>query len=183
MALTFTFRGFCDRDECTGGRDLGANWRDVVAAVDYLAAEGVDTIFLVGASMGGLAVLRAAQQPDIEVAGVISLSTPQWPSRYYTGEPEENDLTPERLTMMDEPKLFVAGTQDVQTPASAPLKAGIESVRFADDARAMFEASSEPKHLELIETSSHGTLLVTFLNDEIIEARIGLILDFLETYR
>ncbi|MBA2631692.1 MAG: alpha/beta fold hydrolase [Chloroflexi bacterium] len=183
VALTFTFRGFCDRDDCTGGRDLGANWRDVVAAVDYLQGEGVDTIFLIGASMGGLAVLRAAQQPDIEVAGVVSLSTPQWPSRYYAGAPEENDLTPERLTMIDEPKLFVAGTEDVQTPGSAPLKPGIESVRFADDARAMFEASGEPKLLELIESRSHGAELLTFAGDEIIEATTSLILDFLETYR
>jgi predicted alpha/beta-hydrolase family hydrolase len=182
VTLTFTFRGFCDRDACAGDRDLGANWRDVLGAVSYLEVRGVDTIFLVGASMGGLAVLRAAEVPDVELAGVVSLSTPQWPSRYYVGEPVENDVTPERLRSIEEPKLFIAGTLDIQLPGSAPLKAGIESVVFADDARAMFEAASEPKHLELVESSYHSSELVTFSERPIVDPTRKVILDFLRTY-
>jgi pimeloyl-ACP methyl ester carboxylesterase len=180
--LTFTFRGFCDRDGCTAGRDLGANWRDVVAAADYLQNRGVSRIFLIGGSMGGLAVLRAAELPELELAGVVSLSTPQWPSRYYLGEPVENDVTPGRLTAIDEPKLFIAGTLDIQLPGSAPLKAGIDSVVFADDARAMFEAASEPKHLELIEARHHSSELVTTTEREIVAATRNVIVEFLETY-
>jgi pimeloyl-ACP methyl ester carboxylesterase len=180
--LTFTFRGFCDRDGCTAGRDLGANWRDILAAVDYLEGRGVGRIFLIGGSMGGLAVLRAAEPQDVELAGVVSLSTPQWPSRYYLGEPEENDVTPERLTAIEEPKLFIAGTSDIQLPGSAPLRGGIESVVFAEDARAMFEAASEPKHLELIESRAHSSELVTLAGAEVTAATRNIILDFLETY-
>ena len=108
--------------------------------------------------------------------------TPQWPSRYYLGEPEENDVTPGRLTTIDEPKLFIAGTLDIQLPGSAPLKARIESVVFADDARAMFEAASEPKHLELIEARHHSAELVTTTEREIVAATRNVILEFLETY-
>ena len=180
LALTFTFRGFCDREGCAGERDLGANWLDVVAATEYLQARDVDTIFAIGASMGGLAVLRAAQQPEIRFAGVVSLSTPQWPSVYYSGEPEENDLTPELLAMIEEPKLFVAGIQDVQTPEEALIR--VQSVRFADDARAMFDVAREPKQLELIESGAHSSELVTSAGEAAVTQTRDLIIEFIETH-
>jgi hypothetical protein len=98
----------------------------------------------------------------VEIAGVISLSTPQFPSKYYTGEPRANDVTPARLRQIDEPKLFVAGTKDIQLPGTAPLRAGIKSVRFAADARRMFEAAEEPKELVLVASSHHSSDLVAW---------------------
>lgn len=180
VALTFTFRGFCDREACAGERDLGSNWRDVVAATEYLQARDVDTIFVIGASMGGLAVLRAAHQPEVRLAGVVSLSTPQWPSLYYSGEPEENDLTPERLALIEEPKLFIAGLHDVQTPEESLIR--VQSVRFADDARAMFDVAREPKQLALIESGVHSSELVTWAGEAVVTQTRDLIIEFIETH-
>jgi pimeloyl-ACP methyl ester carboxylesterase len=103
-----------------------------MAAIALLEERGAKKIFLIGASMGGLAVLRAARMAGVDLAGVVSLSTPQFPSEYYEGEARANDVTAARLRKIDEPKLFIAGKDDVQLPGSAPLRPGIESVRFAD---------------------------------------------------
>jgi pimeloyl-ACP methyl ester carboxylesterase len=160
--LTFNFRGFCDSDACSDfPSQLGKNWLDAMAAVEFMKTRGTTKIFLIGASMGGLAVLRAARMPEVEVSGVVSLSTPQFPSKYYTVEVQANDVTPARLRQIDEPKLFVAGTKDVQLPGSAPLRRGVKSVRFAADARRMFAAAEEPKELLLVDSFYHSSDLVT----------------------
>jgi pimeloyl-ACP methyl ester carboxylesterase len=161
-ALTFNFRGFCDSKGCSEGpSEVSKNWRDAMAAVEFMKTRGAKKIFLIGASMGGLAVLRAARVPGVDVAGVVSLSTPQFPSRYYGVDVPANDVTPARLKQIDEPKLFVAGTEDVQLPGTAPLRSGIKSVRFAADARRMFDAAEEPKELVLVHSSYHSSELLT----------------------
>jgi pimeloyl-ACP methyl ester carboxylesterase len=166
--LTFNFRGFCDSKACSEGQlELGKNWRDAMAAVQFMETRGAKKIFLIGASMGGLAVLRAARMPEVNVSGVVSLATPQFPAKYYTGEPGANDLTPARLRQIDEPKLFVAGTEDVQLPGTAPLRPGVKSVRFAADARRMFDAAEEPKELVLVDSSFHSSDLLTYAPAEI----------------
>ena len=182
--LTFDFRGFCDRDGCSGGSlELGENWRDVVAADAYLRSRGSERIFIVGASMGGIAAFRAADQADLELAGVVSLATPQFPSSYYDGEPAENDVTPERLQRIAAPKLFMAGARDVQLPGTAPLRSGVESVRFADDARAMFEASAAPRQLEIVDSGAHSSELVNvLLAADVLEHTRELLVAFIEEY-
>jgi pimeloyl-ACP methyl ester carboxylesterase len=165
--LTFDFRGFCDvapfgdRDGCSEGSiQLGENWRDAEAAVEYLRSHGSERILLVGASMGGLAAFRAADEAALDLAGIVSLATPQYPSTYYDGEPPENDVTPERLQRIAAAKLFIAGANDVQVPGEAPLRPGVVSVSFADDARAMFEASPEPRQLEIVDSDKHSSELL-----------------------
>jgi pimeloyl-ACP methyl ester carboxylesterase len=181
LALTFNFRGFCDSEGCSeGDTELENNWRDAMAAVALLEERGAKKIFLIGASMGGLAVLRAARTPGVDVAGVVSLSTPQFPSKYYLGEPQANDVTPARLKQIDEPKLFIAGKDDVQLPGSAPLRPGIESVRFAADARRMFAAAEQPKQLALVDSAIHSSGLVTYAPDHIVKETRALIFRFLE---
>lgn len=49
----------------------------VVAGIALLRAQGVQRVLLVGASMGGTAVLAAAAKATPPVAGVVSLSAPQ----------------------------------------------------------------------------------------------------------
>jgi pimeloyl-ACP methyl ester carboxylesterase len=181
--LTFDFRGFCDRDGCSERpMQLGENWRDVVAAVEYLQSVGSEQVFVIAASMGGLAAFRAADEADLDVAGIVSLSTPQFPSRYYHGEPPENDVTPERLQRIDAPKLFIAGTDDVQLPGEAPIKPGIESVRFADDAQAMFDAAPEPRQIELVDSGHHSSELVTIADRQIVEQTRQIIVAFMEEH-
>ena len=178
--LTFNFRGFCDSEGCSEFPvQLGKNWRDAMAAVAFMETRGAKKIFLIGASMGGLAVLRAARMPEVDLAGVVSLSTPQSPSKYYIGEPRANDVTPARLRQIDEPKLFVAGTKDVQLPGTAPLRPGVKSVRFAADARRMFDAAEEPKELALVDSSHHSSELVTFAPADIVRQTRGVVFRFL----
>jgi hypothetical protein len=89
-------------------------------------------------------------------------------------------VTRARLKQIDEPKLFVAGKDDVQLPGSAPLRAGIESVRFAEDARRMFAVAEQPKRLALVDSSSHSSGLVTDGPDDIVKKTRALIFRFLE---
>ena len=179
--LTFDFRGFCDFHGCSEGSvQLEENWQDVTAAVEYLRSRGSERIFIVAASMGGIAAFRAADEAELDLAGIVSLATPQYPSRYYTGEPAENDVIPERLQRIAGPKLFIAGADDVQLPGTAPLKPGVESVRFAEDARAMFEASPEPRQLEIVDSDAHSSELVIDAHPDVVEHTRELIVAFIE---
>jgi pimeloyl-ACP methyl ester carboxylesterase len=179
--LSFNFRGFCDSKAGSDGIiELGNNWRDAMAAVAFLEERGAKRIFLIGASMGGLAVLRAARTPGVDLAGVVSMSTPQFPSKYYSGETQANDVTPARLKQIDEPMLFIAGKDDVQLPGSAPLRPGIKSVRFAEDAQRMFAAAEQPKQLALLDSASHSSGLVTDAEDHVVDETRAQIFRFLE---
>ena len=181
--LTFDFRGFCDYEGCSEGSiDLAENWRDVVAAVDFLRSRGSERIFIVAASMGGIETFRAADEVDLDLAGIVSLATPQYPSTYYAhvGEPPENDVTPQRLQRIEAPKLFIAGADDVQTQAD--LAPGVGTVRFADEARSMFEAARQPKQLEIVDSSSHSSDLVTSAGKDVIEHTRALIVAFIEEH-
>ncbi len=191
--MTFDFRGFCDGrvagaqpkpgGGCSEGpRQLGENWRDATAAVEYLRSRGSERIFIVGASMGGLAAFRAADEAALDLAGIVSLATPQYPSIYYTIETPPDDVTPERLQRIAPPKLFVAGADDVQLPPEPLLRSGVEAVRFAEDASAMFEASPEPRQLEIVDSSSHGSSLVTGATPDVLEHTRQLIVAFIEEH-
>jgi pimeloyl-ACP methyl ester carboxylesterase len=68
--LTFDFPGFGQSPAGVGNDDA------VLAAAGYLRAQGVTSVALVGASMGGTAVLVAATKITPPVAGVVSLSAP-----------------------------------------------------------------------------------------------------------
>ena len=88
-------------------------------------------------------------------------------------------MTPARLRQIDEPKLFVAGTKELQLPGSAPLRPGVKSVRFADDARRMFAAAREPKELVLVESSHHSSELVTIAEAAIVRQTRRAVFGFL----
>jgi pimeloyl-ACP methyl ester carboxylesterase len=181
--LTFDFRGFCDRDGCSERpMQLAENWRDAAAAVEYMRSRGSERIFLIGASMGGIATFRAADEAELDLAGIVSLATPQFPSVYYEGELAENDITPERLQRISAPKLFIAGDRDVQGLFTAPLNPGVQAVRFAHDARAMFEASSEPKQLEIVDSGAHSSGLVVGASPDVVEHTRQLIVAFIEEH-
>jgi len=182
MALTFNFRGFCgDRSVCSDGdMELGKNWRDVVAAVDHARSRGAKRVFVIGASMGGLAALRAAQ--TMELDGVVSLATPQFPHRYYSAEPRANDLTRSRLHRIAEPKLFMAGSEDVQLRGGAPGMQ-VDAVRFAADARRMHAWSREPKQLAILDSVQHSSDLVTTDEDDKVRRAKALIDRFISGER
>lgn len=173
LVLTFNFRGFSDAEDAAsdGEIDVSNNWRDALAAVRYIRAQGAKRVFLIGASMGGIAALRAARAPDIALQGVVSLATPQFPSRHYADEPAANDATPERLRAIDAPLLFIAGKDDV-----------IEGVRFAKDAQRMFDAAKEPKEIAIVSSGYHSSGLVTSAEPGIVKKTTKLTLDFIDEH-
>jgi esterase/lipase len=140
--LTFDFRGYCPGGVagCSEGeRDVAAMWQDVLGAVDFMMARGMVRVMLVGASIGGTASLLAAAQPGVPVVAIVALSAPQ----SFEG------LTVDRTVLgnVTAAKLFVAGNGDPTGAAPA--------------AQAMYDESPQPKQVEIVTSSDHGTDLLT----------------------
>jgi pimeloyl-ACP methyl ester carboxylesterase len=135
--LTFDFRGYCPGGEagCSeGDKDTSAIWQDVAAAVGLLRSEGVRRIGLVGASMGGTASLVFASQSDSNVDAIVTLSAPT--------AIEGLTVSPEVLQTVSAAKLFLAGNVDAGA---------------ATTAQAFYDATLQPKRVEILTTADHGT--------------------------
>jgi pimeloyl-ACP methyl ester carboxylesterase len=157
LVLTYDFRGYCPGGVggCSAGeRDLGAIWRDVLGAIDFVRSQGASRVALIGASMGGTASLLAAAQEGVAVEAVVTLSAP--------ASFEGMDLSPDVLTRVDAAKLFIAGTGDGQAAA---------------DAERLYGSSPPPKRVEILTTDAHGTDILS--SNQAGRART-LILGFLE---
>lgn len=105
--LTYNRCGVCPGgdDGCSRGFDEFRNaWMDVIGAVRFLKHEGVDTVFLGGASIGAMATFYAVEQPGVEVAGVIWVAGVDLGSGYAF---ERTDVS--RVTI---PKLFISANED-----------------------------------------------------------------------
>ena len=177
--LTFNFQGYCPGHDygCSKGHlNADDTWRDVGPAVDFLHSEGVDTVFLVGASMGGMMAVYAAAQPDVEVAGVVTLSTPRVGRGVGTKyvDPSEAErglrLTDAVVRAIAEPKLFVVGKYE----------------DFVRDAVTMYRTAAPPKRLVVLPTGAHGSDALTgrVAYDPKLEARARkLLLAFLARNR
>jgi pimeloyl-ACP methyl ester carboxylesterase len=161
-ALTFDFRGYCPGGDggCSRGtKDIASIWRDVAAAAAFLRGQGVRTLSLVGASMGGTASLIAAagpQPPAGDVAAVITLSSPL--------AIEGLSVTPELLLTVQAAKLFIASLGDGESATSA---------------QQLYDLSSSPKREEIIPVDGHGTDLLTSNQGEEVQR---LILSTLDQY-
>jgi len=134
--LTFDFRGYCPGGDggCSEGeRSVDETPSDLRSAIDALRADGVSRIAVVGSSVGGTAALLVAAADDVRLDAVVALSAP---ARF-----ENLAVGPDTLALVDEPKLFIAGTED----ASA-----------AQDAQGFFDMSVQPKRLEILTTGDHG---------------------------
>ncbi len=146
-ALTFDFRGY---GETGGDEDLGKLDDDLAAALRFLQVDRrKDTVFLIGASMGGTAALVVASQQ--RVAGVVAVSPP--------AEFEGLDAV-EAVSNITAPKLLVASEDDT------------EAIGFQD----LLDAASEPVDSEVYPGNAHGTNL---LQSEHSAALRALILQFL----
>jgi pimeloyl-ACP methyl ester carboxylesterase len=111
---------------------------DVLSVAGALRQRGAGRIFLIGASMGGTAVLGAAAHGDPSVAGVISISGP----RAFAGV---NAIA--AVPSISVPVLFIAAEYDQP---------------FADDARAMYQAcGAQNKKLSVEPGGSHGIALLS----------------------
>jgi pimeloyl-ACP methyl ester carboxylesterase len=109
---------------------------DVAAAARYLRTHGAAKVVLVGASMGGTAVLAGAAIARPAVNGVVSVSAPA----EYAGIDARTAAT--RLTV---PVLYVAATEDNDYEAMA---------------RMLYAATRSPRSLSIVPGSAHGVALV-----------------------
>ena len=158
-AMTFDFRGYCPGGDagCSEGRkDVSADTVDLQAALDYLRSQGVETVAIVGASMGGTAALLVAADEGDRVAAVITLSAPQQIEGLVAG--------PDVVGRVTAAKLFVAGSGDGAA---------------AQAAEAFDGQSPAPKRLEIVPSDDHGTDLLTGNQAEIVRT---LLLSYLGQY-
>ena len=143
--IVYYFHGFGTSLDAGEGSTLDS---DVVAAAGYLRSQGVTTVALVGASMGAAASLVAATQLKPAPAVVVSLSSPQ----AYQGA-----VAIDAVKSLTVPVLFMAGVAD---PG------------FADDARALYDATpaSTDRTLLIASSSAHGSALVGTPGNEVRDA-------------
>jgi pimeloyl-ACP methyl ester carboxylesterase len=137
LAIAFDFRGYGDSQyrRYAASRRLAG---DVSAAVKVARTLGAKKVVLVGASLGGFAVVVAGANTRPPVDGVISLSGP---ANY--GEID----TVAAAKRLQVPVLYIAGDDDDG---------------FTEDARTLFQATAETdKALELIPGTEHGVQLVS----------------------
>ena len=115
--------------------------QDIAAAAKALRKLGKRKVFVVGASMGGLAAVVAGANVTPPLAGVVSVSSPA----RFRGM--DGVKAGPRLRV---PMLYLAATADDN--------AGFD---FSEDAEAMFaKTAAKDKRLELLPGSLHGIALV-----------------------
>jgi dienelactone hydrolase len=159
-ALTFDFRGYCPGGVggCSqGDKQISAIWQDVAGAATFLRGQGVSSVSLVGASMGGTASIVAAgggAPPAGPVASVITLSAPV--------SMEGLSATPESLLSIQGTKLFVAALGD-----------GVA----ADAAQQLYREASAPKRVEIVPADGHGTDMLSESRGEEVQRLIISTLD------
>ena len=161
-ALTFDFRGYCPGgiEGCSSGNpDLESSWKDVAGAVRALREMGVRHVSLIGASVGGQAVIETASRSRNAIAGIVSLSAPEFFAY---------DLTRRVLASVSAPALFVAGRGDGDA---------------ADSAQDFYRwSTSGARDVLVLDTSAHGTDLLADGSPSIAHAVDARILAFLERY-
>jgi len=158
-ALTFDFRGYCPGGDagCSQGvKDPSAAADDLTAAIAYVRAGNVQTIALVGASMGGTAAMVVSSKAGDQIAAVITLSAPAAVDGLQAG--------PETVQAVTAAKLFIAGSGDAQAAAAA---------------QAFYDQSLQPKDVQILTSDDHGTEL---LEGNQSEAKRDLITGWLERF-
>lgn len=148
--FTFNFRGYPPSD---GEKETPRIDADLEGALRYLEGRGASQFFLVGASMGGTAAVKvAAGRP---VLGVVAISAPL---EFQGLRALESDA------LLTVPSLFIAAEDDRTAQQSAA---------------ALFEATAQPRLLEIYAGGEHGTDLVYGRYGDLVQTRI---LGFLARY-
>ena len=134
LVLTFDFRGYGVSD---GPIELSVLDRDVRGGLKFLRERGVTRVALIGASMGGTAVLKVAAAE--ELAGVVGLSAP---SRI-----DNLQVTTQEIGRIKAPKLFIVAEGD-------------DGGSYLRTAQAFLAAASGAKELRSFPGTAHGTDLL-----------------------
>lgn len=145
--LTFDFRGV-GRSE--GRLQYSHLAMDVSAAAQFLEERGYQKILCVGASMGGTACIRAAQEHTF--GGLVILA-----STMTAGSGANSlRLTPEDLEGLTQPRLFISAEKDFSL--------------VVNDTKRMYELSPNPKILLFLPGMQHGTKLFDTDSGEALSA-------------
>lgn len=127
--LAFDFRGYGGSE---GETDTSLDV-DLTSAVEHLQGEGVDSVVVMGASMGGTATVNVASELDL--GGIVSLSAPA----EFQGLPALGVAAD-----VEEPTMFISAADDQP---------------YADAAQAMSELTPDLRRLSIVDGSAHGTNL------------------------
>jgi dienelactone hydrolase len=137
------------RSACPQGDARGRVVDDIAAAVAELRRRGVTRVALVGASMGGSAVLIAGTRVRPPVAAVVELSGETDPTNLVGGIPLDAGAAVGRLAV---PSMFVVATNDRYAPVA--------------ETRAMYQAAkARDKRLEVLSAPFDGLHGWELLND------------------
>ena len=136
LALTYNFRYWITATKMQDSlRDKAAE--DVRAAVAFARRQGARRVVLVGASLGGLASIKAARAD--QPAAVVIMAAPFGP---FPALPSLQVDTAD-IQAITAPKLLINTEHDAGG--------------FTTDTRQMFEAAPNPKELQIYPGSAHGT--------------------------
>ena len=144
MALTFDYR--------SGGRAfMDERDDDLIAAAQYALDQGAEEIIVVGASIGGPAILKGVSaHSDLPVAGMIIIAAPD----DLGGE----DITAEEFAAIQIPQLYMTAEDD-----HLGLDAAVER---------LFEMASEPKAWQTVPGTAHGSEIFAAAEGPLLQAAI-----------
>lgn len=134
-----------------GTKNISLIDKDMRAAIGAMSKK-TKKIFLIGASMGGTAALKVG--PKENVAGIVTLSAPK----------EFMGLTAGNINEIMVPTLFLASAEDGDAP---------------DHARGFYGQAQEPREIEILPGSDHGTKILRGENSP----ALILILDWLNRHK
>lgn len=133
--LTYNRRGVCIDvgSGCSEGADVLADtWQDVLGAYRYASARG-DHVALVGASIGAMASLAAAAQPQVKADAVVFIAGILNGSGYDSAS---------NVRRVHAPMMFVSGENDGYGAAAV--------------ARQLYTSAPGTKELQIVDSPLHG---------------------------
>jgi predicted alpha/beta-hydrolase family hydrolase len=132
---------------------FGEVWQDVLGGVDYLRDHGAEKVIAGGASIGAMASLYAAEQPNSNLDGVIWLAGVLQGSGY--------DFQGADVAEIACPMLFISGDQDAYGAAEA--------------ARQLHGWARSPSELRILRTERHGTDILNEGGPQAGELRLAMV--------
>ena len=111
--LTFDFRGY---GKSSGVKDTRMD-RDLEAAIAYMRAKGAKQVILIGASMGGTAVIELASESQVQ--GVAALSPPAEFGRINALIAVESMVIPLLLIVAEKDSQYYADARKIESAAAA----------------------------------------------------------------
>ncbi len=175
--LRFDFTGLGHSEGEFSNTSFTSNVDDLLAACRYLDAEGLPPSLLIGHSLGGAAVLKAASRLD-QIKAVATLGAPFDPGHvthnFADALPEIMAKGVAQVSLGGRPfkigKSFIEDvSQEVLAPAIGALKAALlvlhaptDNIVGVDNASQIFMAAKHPKSFVTLDDADH---LITCASD------------------